>query len=228
MANASVSRKLSSISGVNNVWAKLLPDAKRRIFARGSVLDVARDITIQGHPGFYYIVSGLIRLSYIGLAGEERTILYAGPGVLLNVPTLLANDSDDTLATCVETTEIAIFDAALLHDVEFARNNPELMLNLVHTLCSHLVIHSQRLADAALENTISRLCRIIRELAPGRTSANPNITQQELALLLGIHRATLTRSLSRLRRMGVIGKFTKKELEVLNPALLEELAGSRS
>lgn len=223
----SVKKKLSSIAHINDVWEKLVPGSPRRTFPKGRVLDLHKDMDFNGKPGLYYIISGMLRLSYMGMEGEERTLLYAGPGVLLNVPSVLANDFGDSVATCMARTEVAIFDAELLSDMEFARNHPELMINLVHTLCQHLVMHSQRLADASLENTVSRLCRIIRELSQGSSESSPNITQQELAYLLGIHRATLTRAIAKLRQMKVIGKFTKKELQILDPGLLEELAGSR-
>lgn len=52
------------------------------------------------------------------------------------------------------------------------------------------------------------------------------MTQQELALLLGMHRTTLTRILCRLRESGVLGRFTRHELEILDRARLAELAKS--
>lgn len=226
--NGATRNKLSYINGINAVWAKQIPASIRRSFPKGRVLDIERDMRIGDRTGFYYIISGLIRLAYIGMGGEERTLLYAGEGVLLNVPSILTNDFGDSVATCMEKTEIAIFDANLLSDIDFARENPELMLNLIHTLSFHLVMHSQRLAETSLENTISRLCSIIQEMASENGPIKPNFTQQELALILGIHRATLTRALTRLRNMGVIGKFTKRELEILDPVLLGELAGKRS
>ena len=51
------------------------------------------------------------------------------------------------------------------------------------------------------------------------------MTQQELALLLGMHRTTLTRILCRLREMNVLGRFTRHELRILDRVRLEELAG---
>ena len=46
-----------------------------------------------------------------------------------------------------------------------------------------------------------------------------------VALLLGMHRTTLTRILCRLREMNVLGRFTRHELRILDRVRLEELAG---
>ena len=54
---------------------------------------------------------------------------------------------------------------------------------------------------------------------------DPGEKLEELALLLGMHRTTLTRILCRLREMNVLGRFTRHQLLILDRARLEELAG---
>lgn len=165
-----------------------------------------------------------MRVSYVGSEGEERPILYAGPGTLLNVPSVIANDFSNSLAECVLPTEIAILDSGLITDPAFVKKYPELMINLVHSLCVHMVIHTQRLADDSLYGTLTQVCRVLREISSGREHCAPGLSQQELARLLGVHRATLTRAIFRLRGLGIIGKFTRNELEILDPHRLCKLA----
>lgn len=74
-------------------------------------------------------------MAYVGANGEERTILYAGAGTLMNVPTIIAGDIKNTVVTCTERVEAAIFDAVLLTDRAFAAAHPDLLLNLIHSLC---------------------------------------------------------------------------------------------
>ena len=74
-------------------------------------------------------------MAYVGANGEERTILYAGAGTLMNVPTIIAGDIKNTVVTCTERVEAAIFDAGLLTDRAFAAAHPDLLLNLIHSLC---------------------------------------------------------------------------------------------
>ena len=51
-----------------------------------------------------------------------------------------------------------------------------------------------------------------------------NMTQQELAALLGIHRTTLTRILCRLKALNIIEKYTKNDLHILDMEALDRLA----
>ena len=60
---------------------------------------------------------------------------------------------------------------------------------------------------------------------PGLAPIQKRPEHRELALLLGMHRTTLTRILCRLREMNVLGRFTRHELRILDRVRLEELAG---
>ncbi len=220
--------KGSTVGRLNAPWKKVLHLAERKVIRKGQIVDIRMGLSRHdGRPCFYYVISGRIRLSYVSRSGEERPILYAGPETLMNVPSVIVGDEDNTLVTCTQDAEVALFDAALLSDESFVAAHPDLMVNLVHSLCVHMVIHSQRLAETSLTNSVTQVCRIIRELFErngGRAVFAPGMTQQELALLLGIHRTTLTRILCRLHTMGVVGRFTKRELEILDPQRLRELA----
>ena len=139
--------KGSTVGRLNSPWERVLHLASRRAFRKGQTIDIGAGMKEDGRPCFYYILSGRIRLSYVGRGGEERTILYAGPGSLMNVPSVVADDVKNTVVTCMEAAEVALFDAAILTDTRFAAEHPDLMINLVQSLCVHLVIHSQRLAE---------------------------------------------------------------------------------
>ena len=152
--------KGSAVGRLNAPWRKVLHLARRKIIRKGQSVDIRTSLSgPDGRSCFYYVVSGKIRLSYVSRNGEERTILYAGPDTLMNVPSVLVGDEDNTLVTCTEDAEVALFDAALLSDEAFAAQYPDLMINLVHSLCVHMVIHSQRLAESSLSNSVAQVCR---------------------------------------------------------------------
>lgn len=123
--------KSSRVSDLNTPWEQVLHLASRRVFPKRHTIDVSNTES----PYFYYILSGTVRLAYVGANGEERTILYAGAGTLMNVPTIIAGDIKNTVVTCTERVEAAIFDAGLLTDRAFAAAHPDLLLNLIHSLC---------------------------------------------------------------------------------------------
>lgn len=90
--------KSSRVSDLNTPWAQVLHLASRRVFPKRHTIDVSNTES----PYFYYILSGTVRLAYVGANGEERTILYAGAGTLMNVPTIIAGDIKNTVVTCTE------------------------------------------------------------------------------------------------------------------------------
>ena len=97
--------KSSRVSDLNTPWEQVLHLASRRVFPKRHTIDVSNTES----PYFYYILSGTVRLAYVGANGEERTILYAGAGTLMNVPTIIAGDIKNTVVTCTERVEAAIF-----------------------------------------------------------------------------------------------------------------------
>ena len=73
--------KSSRVSDLNTPWEQVLHLASRRVFPKRHTIDVSNTES----PYFYYILSGTVRLAYVGANGEERTILYAGAGTLVPI-----------------------------------------------------------------------------------------------------------------------------------------------
>lgn len=214
----------STVGQLNKPWEQILNLAEIREFQKGNVLDIE---DINNNNKFYYIVSGKVKISYIKVSGEERTVIYAYPGTLMNVPTVLADDSANTIAECLEKSRIAFFDARLLRDPAFVATHPELIINLLHSLSLQLVIQARRLDADGSGSALQLVAGFFLELAERNNARRvfaPGITQQELSVLLGIHRTTITRALVLLRRDGIIGKFTKTELHILDIERLKKIA----
>jgi len=50
----------------------------------------------------------------------------------------------------------------------------------------------------------------------------PNMTQLDVARLMGVHRVTVTKAISELKSKGIINQFSKKCLDITDfPALLK-------
>ena len=90
-----------------------------------------------------------------------------------------------------------------------------------------MLIHYSFLAGMGTGSHVVHLCRFILSLARknnGQSAFPSGMTQLEVAELLGIHRATLTRAVQQLKQMGVITSFTRREVRISNMVLLEQLA----
>lgn len=104
--------KSSRVSDLNTPWEQVLHLASRRVFPKRHTIDVSNTES----PYFYYILSGTVRL---GLCRSQRRGTddpVRRGGTLMNVPTIIAGDIKNTVVTCTERVEAAIFDAGLLTD----------------------------------------------------------------------------------------------------------------
>lgn len=211
-------KEFSPVSHLNTSWEQILHMGTRRRFSTGESICLYSE-----KPFFYYIVSGLVRLSYICPNGRERTMLLAGPGSVMNVPTILGADHGNTLAQAMADTEIVLFSAALLSDPAFISAHPKQIISLLRSLCTHLVIHTKRLGESTHRDNIRQVCAMLYAMSqkPEGTLRN---TQRSMALQLGIHITTLTRILHRLRKEGIIGQFTKNSLVVTDMPRLKAIA----
>lgn len=68
-----------------------------------------------------------------------------------------------------------------------------------------------------------RLCDLLLQLS------NPHqpdlrMSQSDVAAMMGLHQTTVARLIRRLREEGIIGRFTKWELQVLDRERLRRLA----
>lgn len=59
--------KSSRVSDLNTPWEQVLHLASRRVFPKRHTFDVSNTES----PYFYYILSGTVRLAYVGANGEE-------------------------------------------------------------------------------------------------------------------------------------------------------------
>jgi Mn-dependent DtxR family transcriptional regulator len=61
-------------------------------------------------------------------------------------------------------------------------------------------------------------------LRPGRqVSIRPEMTQNDMARLMGVHRVTVTKAISRLKSMGILAHFSKGSLLITDFQALQEL-----
>ena len=117
--------KSSRVSDLNTPWEQVLHLASRRVFPKRHTIDVSNTES----PYFYYILSGTVRLAYVGANGEERTILYAGAGTLMNVPTIIAGDIKNTVVTCTERV-VYLYPSIYFHNFKgHAPQRPQIIRN---------------------------------------------------------------------------------------------------
>ncbi|MBD5646937.1 MAG: Crp/Fnr family transcriptional regulator [Desulfovibrio sp.] len=213
------------LTGVNKPWEVILPEGRKLTVRGPSLFEPFGD-----RLDFYYLASGIILVMHADMEGNERATLRIGPGCLFNEsPALAGFDAPDSPFLCQTDCTVYGFSHALLHDPAFVAARPELIINLMNGLGVKLLMHHTSLSNFVGVSAVARVSRFLCALALRRHSLafDPGMTQEDLATLLGMHRATLVRALHELRRQGALLRFTKRRVEIGDMEILKRLAGTQ-
>lgn len=104
---------------------------------------------------------------------------------------------------------------------------PQLAISLIKHLSKLVLIYHTILTDLQIGSFFNRFCRYLLSLSIQHDNSEIfplGMTQDKLAAVLGVHRATLARAILKLKQMNVIGKISFSKVEILNLDLLKELA----
>lgn len=178
-----------------------------------------------GIPGenFYFIRKGTVRLAYTSLSGQERIVLIIGPDSIFNeIPALKSQVTPGVGFQCIEWVEAWRFPASLLTDTGFISAYPHLISNLLQSIAMKSELLFSHATEGIFSSTTQKLCQILQSV--NQDSQQSGLSQTEVANLLGVHQTTIARSVRTLREQGIIGKFTKKELQILNRERLAAIA----
>lgn len=183
-------------------------------------------IFLQDEPAetLYFIKDGCVRLCSLSPEGKEQTLCIRRPGQFFcPVPIL---DGGDNLATALAMTRVSLYAISRENLLTISRDYPEI-ISAMQTSCvkevrrlSHLVEEfawkgvKGRLATALLEQSA-------REGLDDNGTGKVNLTQQELASLVGTRQEVISRTLRIFRKEGII-EVGRGQVTVLNREGLKE------
>lgn len=204
------------LTDLNKPWEKVLHLGTRVTFH-------ARQIAPGSSPytGLYYIVRGRIRLSGTSVNGQEKVMLYMGRGTLFNEIPMLQFVTGHGF-TCMEHT-VAVYWPKKLLSTEFIKEYPELILNLMESMSLKSRNFHTQLSSMHGYGAFTNVCRVLYSMylfnREGKAIV-PQLSKQELAAYLGLHRSSLHKAISRLQDEGVIGNYHRAALEIHDPQAL--------
>lgn len=209
------------LTQINTPWEKVYSLGVPVSFPVRRILSGCTAGCSDAGTGMYYIKRGRVRLSNLNPNGQERVVLYMGKGVLFNeIPMLDFNP--DYLFTCMEAVD-AVFWPKKLITGDFIREYPDLLLNLLESMGKKSRSFYCQLNSLRSFSSFANVCRTLYSMHLFNRVGErivPELTQQELAALLGIHRSSLHKALTRLKDGGIIGSYHRKQLTIYDlPAL---------
>jgi CRP-like cAMP-binding protein len=170
----------------------------------GVRLSVGTTVFRQGDPGgsVYVIRAGKVRVLK-ETAGRQRMVTTLGPGDFFGEMAVVTGRPRSATVEVVEDAELLKVPADKLQ--EMVAGNGEVAIRLIQHLAERLE-HANRFIDVLLEDDITaRVILAIQEtLDKAEGPAAPDITDADLALLLGISKREVSTGLRRLTRVGVL------------------------
>jgi len=213
-----------------NPWFGALPPADQQaLLASGELLRLRPGEMLfrQGDApgGFYGLLGGLLKISSLREDGREAILVVLEAGNWIGEISLMDGEPRTHDATALSAVEVLVVPqaafAALMQGAPFARAIAGLLAARVRSLYGMV-------EDAALRSTRARVARRLLLLARGDATmalkARPmvRVSQEALAMMLGISRQTLSVELKVMVQRGAI-VLGYRCIEIVSPARLEAL-----
>jgi CRP/FNR family transcriptional regulator len=165
------------------------------------------------------IISGTIRVFWIGESGREITLYRFGPGecCVLSADSILGNRLFPARAQVAETVEVAFIPAPVFNAL-LARS-AEWRARVFGAMSQRLLSLMDTLDAVAFGHMDTRVASLLLQRA-GHQPALLRITHQQIADELGSAREVISRVLEDLRARGVL-KLARGSIEVIHPEALE-------
>jgi CRP/FNR family transcriptional regulator len=211
-------------------YFRMLPAADlRRIATQAVVRDVRRGTRVfeEGAPaeGLFVVLEGRVRLVRVARGGREQVLHSEGPGATLGEVPLL--DGGGYVATAVASEPSRLLYLPRAAVVEACRRHPEVALGIIRVLARRVRSFAGLVEQLSLKDLTARTAGLL--LAESRTAGASTFvlgaTRDELAARLGTVRELVSRSLARLRTMGLIRVVGRRVTIVDGPGLTDLAEG---
>ena len=172
---------------------------------------------------FFILRTGSIKLFKTSFEGRELIVKIIGPGEHFCCAPLYADGKYPVSAMTLEESTLIVIPADYFKKMLNSRVS-EIGLRIIMGLCSRIKYLSNLVEDLAFKDVEQRviltLLRLSEEKTSGSNSALLTVTHQELASMTGTVREVVSRTMSRLRKEGIITDSSARGFKIDNNKLL--------
>ncbi|HNY13674.1 MAG TPA: Crp/Fnr family transcriptional regulator [Candidatus Wallbacteria bacterium] len=178
--------------------------------------------------GFYIVKSGKVKIYKISSGGKAQIIHIFGPGEPFGEAAIFMENTFPAHAETISGSELIYikFDDF----TNYMKKEPRFALNIIASLCIRLRGFLKTIEELSLNEVSTRLAKYLVSLAE-RTYKEPendcvltlNIKKSLLASQLGTIPETLSRTLAKFKKKGII-KASKNDITITNLEKLLEMA----
>ncbi|MFI3270763.1 MAG: Crp/Fnr family transcriptional regulator [Pseudomonadota bacterium] len=217
-----------TLQAISGQWDDVTHLGKEKCFLKGSIVHYDKS-------EFFYVKKGTIQLVYTSKDGRERVLVQYADKCIFAVAAIFESaefaflHESDTVSwffRCVTGVELTIFPSSLLLNKVFIAQYPELIINVMYTMSTVTHLAFMLLTSMQMQDVRGKVAKFILsiEKSQHRDALIPNVSQTELATILGVHRGSVARAIAELRSRNIIGAFSKKSVVVLDSAMLRKIA----
>ncbi|AOQ23480.1 Crp/Fnr family transcriptional regulator [Neomoorella thermoacetica] len=211
------------------VFAGLEPEELQHIASLALLRRYRKNMYIfmEGEPGdaFYFVKKGAIKLFQVLEDGREKILHFVREGEIFAEVLLFEGGPYPATAQTLEDTEVGIIRNADMEKLLSAHG--EMAVKIIKVMSRRLRQAQNHIRDLALKGAYGRLASSLLQLA--REYGKPredgvtidlNLSQQELASLIGTSRETVARILSDFKRLGAV-EVERQRITILEPEKLK-------
>ncbi len=208
----------------SGVWRQAYHLGERLIAPKGSVVVAGGSVS----DALYFVEQGELWLLRTMLNGREKRLMRIGPGSVIGEVSLFDGVTNLSSIAAGKTSVLYRFSRECVYNV-LVPQYPDIALCLLRVLARKTRLFANQSVTLSVRELPIRICRFLRLQASMLPDGGmdrrivPELNQQELASLLGVHRVTLNKALRDLERDGVIGPYSRHELYVLDIERFMEL-----
>jgi len=195
----------------------LIPDLERVRLARGKVLREHK----AANRTIWFPLDALVSQVYLMESGASAESAMVGDDGMVGIALFMGGDST-LYRTVVQVPGSAyrLSGAVLMHEFERSRPVHDVILRYSLSLFTQM---AQTAACSQYHTINQRLCRWLLMALDRLPSPEVAVTQEGIALLLGVRRESVVEAASALRDAGII-RYARGRITVLDRAGLEERA----
>jgi CRP/FNR family transcriptional regulator, cyclic AMP receptor protein len=195
-------------------------------------VDVSRGEVIfaEGEPGdsLYIVLSGKVKVSRRAQDGRENMLAVMGPSELIGELSLFDPGPRTATALAITDTRLAKLKQSMLRP--WITQHPEIALQLLHVLARRLRRTNDIVADLIFTDVPGRVAKNLLQMAKkfgaregDRIRVTHDLTQEELAQLVGASRETVNKALADFASRGWL-RLEGKSVIILDPERLARRA----
>ncbi|STD02419.1 CRP-like cAMP-activated global transcriptional regulator GlxR [Corynebacterium renale] len=189
------------------------PEAVRNLIEDMQTVRYPRGTTIfdEGEPGdrLFIITQGKVKLARHSNDGRENLLTVMGPSDMFGELSIFDPGPRTSSAVCVTEVHAATMDSQMLRD--WVTAHPEIAQQLLRVLARRLRRTNASLADLIFTDVPGRVAKTLLQLANRFGSqegaalrVNHDLTQEEIAQLVGASRETVNKALATFAQRGWI------------------------